>query len=55
MNSVEYKKKVRLEIAKDYYTTFKKAFVNSKYIIEADTMALELEEELKEYSNTLNK
>lgn len=54
MNSVEYKKKERLTIAKEYYTNFKKAFVNSKFIIEADAMASDLDKELENYSNTLN-
>ena len=54
MNSVEYKKEERLITAKEYYTNFKKAFVNSKFIIEADAMASDLNEELENYSNTLN-
>ena len=54
MNSVEYKKEERLETAKNYYTSFKKAFVNSKYIIEVDAIVSDLDEELKNYSNTLN-
>lgn len=51
MNSVEYKKELRLNQAKEYYTSFKKAYSDSKYIQEADKMALSLEEELKNYSN----
>lgn len=50
INSVEYKKQIRLKAAKDYYNAFKKAYVNSKYIEEADAMALEIEEKLKNYS-----
>jgi outer membrane protein assembly factor BamD len=60
MNSLEAKrtitgdivqlKKQRLEQAKEFYITFKKAFVNSKYIAEVDDMALAIEEELKNYS-----
>ncbi|PKQ44867.1 outer membrane protein assembly factor BamD [Confluentibacter flavum] len=60
MNSVENKvvsnmivplRKNRLAQAKEYYTTFKKSYGNSKYIAEADKMAVTLEEELKNYSN----
>tara|TARA_R110000868_G_scaffold3348_1_gene21756 strand:+ start:2654 stop:3484 length:831 start_codon:yes stop_codon:yes gene_type:complete len=60
MNSLEAKrtltgeiiqlKKQRLEQAKEFYITFKKAFVNSKHISEVDDMALAIEEELKNYS-----
>lgn len=57
MNSLEYKRstriplrKPRLEEAKEFYTAFKKAFVNSKYIEQVDDMALAIEEELKNYS-----
>ncbi|WP_100612302.1 outer membrane protein assembly factor BamD [Confluentibacter lentus] len=51
MNSVESKKEFRLKEAKEYYTLFKKAYSDSKYIQDADKMALSLEEELKNYSN----
>lgn len=51
MNSVEHKKQGRLEAAKEYYSTFKKAYSNSKHIESADKMALELDEALKNYSN----
>ncbi|MEP1487279.1 MAG: outer membrane protein assembly factor BamD [Algibacter sp.] len=50
MNSIEYKKKVRLEQAKEYYDTFKKGYASSKYVEDADRMASELDEELKNYS-----
>lgn len=59
MNSIEAKrtltgivqlKKQRLEEAKEFYITFKKTFVNSKYIPEVDAMALDIEEQLKSYS-----
>ena len=49
MNSVEYKKRTRLEKAKEYYQNFKKAFVNSEHIIEADQMASDLDKELQNY------
>ena len=51
INSVEYKKATRLKEAKDYYTAFKKAYVNSKYVKDSDEMAVTLDEELKNYSN----
>lgn len=60
MNSLEAKrtitggliqlKKQRLEQAKEFYTTFKKTFINSKYITQVDDMALVIDEELKNYS-----
>lgn len=59
VNSVELKnsvtgivnlKKDRLVQAKEYYDTFKKAYSNSKYKKEVDEMALELNEQLKNYS-----
>lgn len=59
MNSVERKrtlqgivdlKKQRLEQAKEFYTVFKKSFVNSKYISEVDNMGLAIEEELNNYT-----
>ena len=57
MNSREYKRgtrlplrKNRLETAKKYYTSFKKTYVNSKYIEEANMMAETTDEELKKYS-----
>ncbi|MDO5970192.1 outer membrane protein assembly factor BamD [Flavivirga aquimarina] len=43
-------KKDRLETAKEYYMSFKNAYSNSKYIEEANNMAVVLEEELKKYS-----
>lgn len=59
MNSLEKKrtltgivelKKQRLEQAKEFYTVFKKSFVNSKHIPEVDNMALAIDEELKNYT-----
>ncbi|MBJ6369017.1 outer membrane protein assembly factor BamD [Snuella sedimenti] len=49
INSVEYKKRVRLEKAKEYYNAFKKAYANSKYLEDVNTMANEIEEALKSY------
>lgn len=51
INSVEYKKEARLKQAKEYYSTFKKSYSDSKYGKDADEMAVSLEEELKNYSN----
>ncbi|MEW4924204.1 outer membrane protein assembly factor BamD [Algibacter sp. 2305UL17-15] len=59
VNSIEYKKtaagivklkKTRLEQAKEYYSAFKKAYANSKYIADAEKMASELDKELETYS-----
>ena len=44
-------RKNRLIQAKEYYTTFKKNFADSKYMAEADKMALSIDEELKNYSD----
>ncbi|WP_136481416.1 outer membrane protein assembly factor BamD [Cognatitamlana onchidii] len=51
INSVERKKQERLEVAKDYYNTFKGSYSESEHIEEVDKMALVIEEELKEYSS----
>lgn len=51
MNSVKYKKKERLENAKIYYHSFKKAYANSDFMQDADKMSDEIENELKNYSN----
>ncbi|WP_298533498.1 outer membrane protein assembly factor BamD [uncultured Algibacter sp.] len=50
VNSVERKRQERLEIAKDYYNTFKGSYAESKHVEEADEMAVVIDEELKEYS-----
>ncbi|CAH8294840.1 outer membrane protein assembly factor BamD [Mariniflexile fucanivorans] len=59
VNSVEYKntangivplKKNRLEQAKEYHDSFKKAYNNSKHTEEVEKMASELNEQLKKYS-----
>ena len=59
MNSVEYKnsidglihiKKNRLETAKEYSDAFKNTFENSKYTEDVNSMAVEIDEELKNYS-----
>lgn len=59
MNSLEQKrtltgvvelKKDRLEQAQEFYTIFKKSFVNSEHIPEVDAMAIAIEEELKNYT-----
>lgn len=51
VNSVERKRQERLEIAKDFYTTFKNSYANSQHIVEVDEMAAVIDEELKEYSS----
>ncbi len=43
-------RKDRLNTAKEYYVSFKKAYADSKHIEEADEMAVTLDEELKKYS-----
>ncbi len=48
INSVEYKKQERLDIAKGYYDTFKKFYPNSEYIAEADKMNAEVTEALQQ-------
>lgn len=50
INSIEYKKKTRLEEAKEFYNTFKKGYADSKYGEDADKMAAKLDEALKAYS-----
>ena len=50
INSVEYKKKMRLEKAKENYSEFKKVYTDSEYINEVDKMASNLDKELKKYS-----
>ncbi|MBP0905176.1 outer membrane protein assembly factor BamD [Mariniflexile gromovii] len=59
VNSIEYKntvngliplKKNRLEKAKEYHDSFKKAYANSKHKEEVEKMAIELNEQLKKYS-----
>jgi outer membrane protein assembly factor BamD len=59
VNSVEYRntpngivplKKNRLDEAKEFYTSFKKSFINSKHIEELDNMEVVLDEEIKKYS-----
>ncbi|WP_341214805.1 outer membrane protein assembly factor BamD [uncultured Wocania sp.] len=50
INSVDYKKQDRLKTAKEYYEAFKKKYPSSKYIETIDSMALEMDESLKNYS-----
>lgn len=50
INSVEYKKKARLEKAKEYSEVFKKSFNSSKYSEDLDKKVAILDEELKNYS-----
>lgn len=45
-----YLKKERLETAKEYSDAFKLAYANSKYIEDVEKMALDINEELKNYS-----
>ncbi|MEC3907681.1 outer membrane protein assembly factor BamD [Tamlana sp. 2201CG12-4] len=51
VNSVEIKKRERLEQAKEYYTAFKKAFTDSKYLDDIEDMAVVIDEELKGYNS----
>jgi len=44
-------RKNRLAQAKEYYNAFKKTYGNSKYIVDADKMAVTIDEELKNYSD----
>ena len=48
---IEHLRKNRLEKAKDYCTTFKKSFVNSKYTEEVNKMAEAIDNELKQYNS----
>lgn len=50
-NAIVPLRKNRLAQAKEYYAIFKKSYASSKYMADADKMALTLEEELKNYSN----
>ncbi len=50
VNSIEYKRKGRLEQAKEFYNTFKKEYGDSKYSEEADKKAAKIDEELETYS-----
>ncbi|WP_067146104.1 outer membrane protein assembly factor BamD [Pseudotamlana agarivorans] len=51
INSVESKKKGRLESAKEYYLDFKNDYADSKYQEDVEEMAVEIEEELQNYSS----
>lgn len=44
-------RKNRLTQAKEYYTTFKKSFADSKHMAEADKMAMAIDKELENYSD----
>lgn len=50
VNSVEYKKKGRLEQAKEYYIAFIKVYADSKYTQDANKMVSDIDEQLKVYS-----
>ncbi len=50
INSVEYKRQMRLSTAKDYYKGFKEKYAKSKYLDELDDLAKTLDEELKKYN-----
>lgn len=51
INSVERKKKDRLETAKSFYVDFKNDYADSKYQDDVEKMAIEIEEELQNYSS----
>lgn len=48
--SVEYKKQARLETAKAYYKSFKKSYANSEFIEDANTMSIDIDKQLEQYS-----
>ncbi|WP_299890548.1 outer membrane protein assembly factor BamD [uncultured Lacinutrix sp.] len=50
LNSVEYKKKERLETAKGYYNAFKKRYSDSQFIEEATDKLGDIEKQLEQYS-----
>jgi len=59
INSIEFKRtakgiqklrETRLKQAKDYFINFKKAYATSKYIEQAEKMALKIDEQLETYS-----
>ncbi len=50
INSVEWKKKDRLETAKNYYQNFALNYKDSKYIEKTDEMIAKIEKELNNYS-----
>jgi len=54
INSVERKKVIRLNAAKINADKFKKDYPNSKFIENVNAMYVELEEQLKNYSNKAN-
>ncbi|WP_223551802.1 outer membrane protein assembly factor BamD [Aestuariivivens sp. NBU2969] len=47
--NVEHIKKLRLEKGKEYSSAFKNSFPNSKYIEEVNRMAIDIDNELKQY------
>ncbi len=49
INSVNYKKRLRLEIAKGFYDTFKKFYPNSEFIAEADQMNTEMTTAMQQF------
>tara|TARA_R110002049_G_scaffold306635_1_gene505482 strand:+ start:57043 stop:57876 length:834 start_codon:yes stop_codon:yes gene_type:complete len=54
LNGVVHLKKDRLDTAKEYYESFKKAYPNSEFIGEADIKASEIENALQAYSTKDN-
>jgi len=48
--SVERKRKKRLEVAKDYYNSFKKAYPNSKFLKESEAYSKDIDKQLEQYS-----
>ncbi|TDU40556.1 Beta-barrel assembly machine subunit BamD [Gelidibacter sediminis] len=50
INSVEYKRKERLDIAAKYYNAFNKAYPESKYSAEAEKMNKELQAAIQTYN-----
>lgn len=50
VNSIEYKKEERLNIALGYYKTFKKYYPESEFIADAERLGQELESQLLKYN-----
>ncbi|MFV0564530.1 MAG: outer membrane protein assembly factor BamD [Flavobacteriaceae bacterium] len=50
INSVEYKRPMRLRIAQDYYKAFKEKYAESKHIKALDDMVKNIEQELTKYN-----
>ncbi len=54
VNGYVHLRKERLETAKEYYTSFKAKYKDSKFLEQVDVMATQIESELKNYSTKAN-